>query len=522
MSLRGELSGNVRASAWMSVASLAGKGMAVFKTVAIASIFGVSGGLDAFWVAFVIPNILPLFLRSAFVTSFVPFFMRRVSGGDERSLWQAANVLFTGAVGVSVLMAAVLYVWPDWLVHWMAPGLTPEVAATAADLLRITVFSLLFVVAISMLTAIAHCKQRFVAASLESITTNVTAIAAIYLFAQGWGVTALAVGTVLGFALQAAVMAWSCRAELARHIRPSLAFRLPLFREYLGGVAPVLVGALSGIAMGIISQVYLSYLAPGSVSVYQYAAMVAMLPIEIFAGSIQATFFPTIAKYAQGDRSAVIDAHVLAARILVFVLAPVCAVLIALDEHVVRVLFGYGKFSDGAVASTAVVLSCLVLGVIGRALAYFNFQVLHALGRPWAQVIIGFIQLAMNAVFAYVLMQWLGLAGIAIGSSLSLFISVFISYGVLRRLVSPDVVRRAVGPMLLSVALGVLTCGLLWFTVRGLDLHTLGGSRWGYAGLTATFAGLGLLVFFALALLARMKETQFVVDKWRRRFPGRK
>ena len=59
MSLRSELSGNVRASAWMSVASLAGKAMAVFKTVAIASIFGVSGSLDAFWVAFVIPNILP-------------------------------------------------------------------------------------------------------------------------------------------------------------------------------------------------------------------------------------------------------------------------------------------------------------------------------------------------------------------------------------------------------------------------------------------------------------------------------
>jgi len=513
VSLRSELGVNIRASAWMSLASLGGKAMAVFKTVAIASIFGVSGNLDAFWVAFVIPNILPVFLRSAFVTSFVPFFMRRVQDGDETELWRAANVLFTAAVLVSVAMSVVLYVEPQWLIGWMAPGLSPEVAATAANLLRITVFSLLFVVAISMLTAIAHCKQRFVASSLESLTTNVTVIVAIYLFAHGWGVTALAVGTVLGFAVQFAVMAWSCRHELLRHIRPSFAFQLPLFREYLGGVAPVLIGAVSGIAMGIISQVLLSYLDKGSVSVFQYAAMVAMLPIEIFAGSVQATFFPTIAKYSQGNREAVVDAHVLAARLLVFVLTPMTVLLMVLDEHVIRVLFGYGKFSDSAVHSTAVVLSCLAVGIVGRGLTYFNFQVLHALGRPWAQVKIGFIQLAMNALFSYALMHWFGLAGIAMGSSLSLIISVFISYALMMDLIDGKVVTRALAPMLKTVGLGLVTYGMMYALLRWVDLHAITGTRWSYAAATAAFSALGCVLFIVLAAMAGMTETRFVTGK---------
>ena len=521
VSLRNELSVNLRASAWMSLASLGGKAMAVFKTVAIASIFGVSGNLDAFWVAFVIPNILPVFLRSAFVTSFVPFFMRRVRDGDETELWRAANVLFTAAVLVSVGMSVVLYIEPQWLIGWMAPGLSPDVAATAANLLRITVFSLLFVVAISMLTAIAHCKQRFAASSLESLTTNVTVIVAIYLFAKGWGVTALAVGTVLGFALQFAVMVWSCRQELVRYIRPSFAFHLPLFKEYLGGVAPVLIGAASGIAMGIISQVLLSYLDKGSVSVFQYAAMVAMLPIEIFAGSVQATFFPTIAKYSQGNREAVVDAHVLAARLLVFVLTPMTVLLMVLDEHVVRVLFGYGKFSDSAVHSTAIVLSCLAFGILGRALTYFNFQVLHALGKPWAQVKIGFIQLAMNALFAYTLMQWFGLAGIAVGSSLSLIISVFISYAMLTKLIDGQVVTRAVMPLLQTLGLGLVTYGALYAALRWVDLHAITSTRWGYAGATAAFGGLGCVLFFVLAAAAGMTETRFVTDKLRKYLPGK-
>ena len=162
------------------------------------------------------------------------------------------------------------------------------------------------------------------------------------------------------------------------------------------------------------------------------------------------------------------------------------------------------------------------LGVIGRGLTYFNFQVLHALGRPWAQVSIGFVQLAMNALFAWMFMQWFGLAGIAMGSSLSLIISVFISYALLSRLVSPGVVTRAAAPVALSIGLAALTFGVLHFAMRGVDLQGMSGSRWGYAALTGLVAALGLLVFFTLAMLARMNETRFVADKLRKRFPGRK
>jgi len=514
MTLKNELSVNIRASALMSLVVLAGKGMATFKTAAIASIFGVSGNLDAFWVAFVIPNILPVFMRSAFVTSFVPFFMRRAHLGDDAPLWRAANVLFTAALLISALASALLYFWPQWLIKWMAPGLSPEVAATAAHLLQITVVSLLLVVAISMLTAIAHCRQRFFASSLESITTNVTVIVAIYVFAKDWGVTALALGTVLGFAMQLAVMLYACRSELRRCIRPSFEFSLPLFREYLGGVAPVLIGALGGIAMGIVSQVFMSYLDKGSVSVYQYAAMVAMLPIEIFAGSIQATFFPTIAKYSQTNRPAVVDAHVYASRVLVFVLVPTSAVLMALDDHVIRALFGYGRFSDSAVASTALILSCLLFGVVGRALSYFNFQVLHALGKPWAQVSIGFIGLGINGFFCLCLIKPFGLSGIAMANSLAMLSSVFISYSLLVKLIDRDVVKLAWKPMLKTVGLGLATYALLHLAIAHVDLRAVASTRWGYAAVAGGVALLGYLLFLAMAIAAKMEEMRFVTTKW--------
>jgi putative peptidoglycan lipid II flippase len=514
VTLRKELGANLKMSAVMALASLTGKGMAIFKTIVIAAIFGASGGLDAFWVAFVIPNIFPMFVRSAFVTSFVPFFMRQSQDHDDTQLWQAANVLFTVALIGSALVSWLLYWQPQWLVSLMAPGLSNEVARTAATLLQTTVFSLFFVVGISMLTAISHCKQRFFATSLESLTTNAAVIVGIYFFASHESdVNILAIGTVLGFAIQFLIMLYSCRSELIQHIRPSLKISLPLFREYLSGVSPVLIGAISGIAMGIISQVFLSYFDKGSVSVFQYASMIALLPIEILASSIQATFFPTIAKHSKENHDAVIEAHVLAARILVFTLAPISAVLMALDQHIVRVFFGYGKFSDIAIQNTSIILSCLAIGIVGRALTYFNFQTLHAMGQPWAQVRIGFIQLAMNVSFSFIFMKIFGLMGIALASSLSLIISTFISYRLLSKITNKQIIKKIMPSTIKSILISALTFIIIHGLAAKIDPYTLTTTRWGYALVISIFSGIGFIFYFGIASIAKMKETEFVKSK---------
>jgi putative peptidoglycan lipid II flippase len=515
-----EFGRNVRTSIWMSALSAGGKAIAIAKTVAIAAIFGVSGQLDAFWVAFVIPNILPLFLRSAFVTSFVPFFLRRrgAADGDESALWQAASVLFTGALAVSAAASLLVYGWPEAMVRALAPGLKPQVEHTAAQLLQITVVILLLVVASSMLTAVSHCRQRFFAASLEGLTTNTTVVVAIGVMGRDMGVEALAVATVAGFAVHLAVMIYACREEIRRYLRPSWRFTLPLFREYLGGVWPVLIGALSGIAMGVISQVFISYLDVGSVSVYQYAMMVALLPVEIFAGSIQATFFPTIAKYSVGNLQAVVQAHAYAVRILVFVMVPVSAVLMAMDEHVVRVLFGRGQFGEASIGHTAVVLTCLGIGITGRAVTYFNFQVLHAIGKPWSQVTIGLLQLAMNAGLSAVLMRPFGLAGIAAAGSLSLLVSVFVSYRVLKRqLGSAEIAQAVRKPAAQTLVIGVATFAILKAGLFMVDIHALFTSRWAYAAGVAAVATAGFGLFFLMAMALRMDEAAYVTKRLARR-----
>lgn len=516
MTARQEFATNIRASIGISLLGIGGKALAVFKTVIIAAMFGVSGSLDAFWVAFLIPNILPVFVRGAFVTSFVPFFMRHRPTRGEDELWRAANILFTAVLALSLAVTAVVFIWPMPMVEFVAPGLPSETARIAAELLQITIFSLLLLVATAMLTAISNCRQRFFAASLESLSTNILVIGCIYAFSGAGGIYALAYGTVAGFALQFLIMVYSCRGELVQYLRPAWGPGEPLFREYLGGVGPVLVGALSGVGMGIVTQVFMSYLGKGSISILQYAAMISMLPIEIFASSIQTTFFPTIAKYSTGNPKTVADAHRTAVGVLLFVLVPVSAIFMALDEPIVRILLGYGKFSDPDIHSTAVVLTCLSIGMIGRAIAYFNFQVLHALGRPWSQVKIGLLQLVMNALFSWILMKPFGVVGIAVASSLSLTISMLVSYRVLARMLGPEVLDGVIPNYARYVSMGLIVYALLWALMHFAASERLVISRLAYTAEILAFIGVVMIPYLLISRIAGLQEAIWATSKIRR------
>ncbi|HEY6892883.1 MAG TPA: hypothetical protein VI258_01850, partial [Rhodanobacteraceae bacterium] len=60
--------------------TLAGKVLAIGKTLFIAALFGTSSHLDAFWVAYSLPLLLPNVLSLTITTAFVPRFVASLQG----------------------------------------------------------------------------------------------------------------------------------------------------------------------------------------------------------------------------------------------------------------------------------------------------------------------------------------------------------------------------------------------------------------------------------------------------------
>src|SRR5690606_5824648 len=167
----------VRSTVVMTGLRFGGKMLGLLKTLVIAAAFGASGALDAFWVAYMLPMLMPGLILGVVTTAFIPSFMRTAKNGAEEVDWRGLNTLFTLVTVLVFAATALVWLGRMQLVKIMAPGMSPEVHALAAQLTGTMAIAVFIFGINSILSAILQALHRFAVMSLESIITNVFIIA---------------------------------------------------------------------------------------------------------------------------------------------------------------------------------------------------------------------------------------------------------------------------------------------------------------------------------------------------------
>src|SRR5499427_6665720 len=117
---------NTRAAGVVGLALLCSRVLGLAREQIFAALFGGGRVMDAFTIAFRIPNLLrDLFAEGALSTAFVTVFTRTATLEDDAAAWRLANkvatltVVFLSAITVLGIVAA------PWLVALLAPGFDP-------------------------------------------------------------------------------------------------------------------------------------------------------------------------------------------------------------------------------------------------------------------------------------------------------------------------------------------------------------------------------------------------------------
>ena len=200
----------LRAASTISLLTLASRVTGLFSQVLQASLFGAGAWMDAYTVAFRIPNLLRrLFAEGAFSQAFVPILAQtREREGDAvtRALIDAvATVLFWALLVTCVIgvIAAPVLVW------LMGSGLARFDAAVVMTRIMFPYIGFMSLVALS--AGILNTWKRFAVPAATPVLLNLAVIAAAWWGVpqfRAWGVEpiyAMAVGVMLGGVLQLGV-----------------------------------------------------------------------------------------------------------------------------------------------------------------------------------------------------------------------------------------------------------------------------------------------------------------------------
>ena len=415
--------------------NLAGKVLAIGKTLFIAALFGTSSHLDAFWVAYSLPLLLPNVLSSTITTAFVPRFVASLEGRTSPEVWKGANTLFTSILILIAIGGAAIFFWASPLIGVLAPGLARATHEEAVGLIRLMVPSMVMLAMNSLLSALSYARAKFVGPGLEGIVNNLAVIGIAGIFARYFGVGALMAGVTVGFAAHLAILAWTNRDLIRSSFRFSFAFAHPDFRGPFAHMLPLLVGYTGTILTLLVNQYFVSNLSAGSISALSYASMLSMLPLEVFTNAVTSTYYPALGRaFAADDRKAAADTYFHGMRFLLLLTLPSAVLLVVYSKPIVVLLLQHGSFDAHSTELTVEAMTILSIAMMFRSHTYFSYRVLNSALMAWTQVTIGLVGVATAILLNMLWAEKLGLRGIALSTTLSSLQSAILASICVRRL----------------------------------------------------------------------------------------
>lgn len=499
------------AAVLLAVVALISKLLGFVRELVLANFFGTTRAMDAFIVAFTIPDLLGTLAKIGILTAFIPVYSACLADSPARAA-KLANTLLVVVATLLTVVVAVGFVIAGPLIGILAPGFPPEARELAAALARITLPIIPIAGVIGVLGGIQHVHQVFLYPALAYPVWSLVLIAAVCLFAGQAGIYAAAYAVVAGGLLQLAVQYPGLR-RCRHHFRWQTDFR----QAGAGRVAALVVPALTGVAANhlclFIDRVFASSLAVGSIAALNYAVQVNNVFIGLFIAPLTTVLYPTLARrFAAGDIEGFKRYLNTSIRLVAFIITPVMLFLIVFRRPVVEVLFRRGAFGSQAVDMTAAALLFFAVGMLGMALLDLLNQSFFAQQSGRVPVLVSGGIILVNTALNFVLVGPLAHGGLALATAVAISLGAGVLIHMLRRRLGTIGGRRiaASGLKIIAASALMIAAGLLSHGALSDWLRPLAAGWWASAVALAAAAGVCALVYAGAALVLKSEEAAII------------
>jgi putative peptidoglycan lipid II flippase len=415
------------------------------RDIAFSGWLGSGPVMDAFTVAFKVPNLLRrFFAEGAFAQAFVPVVAEvRATQGDAATR-DLANAVAGTLGAVLFVVTAVGVVAAPFAILVFAPGFRadPDRFGLSVEMLRFTFPYILFVSLTAFAGSLLNAYRRFAVAAFTPVLLNVVLIAS-----AGWLEPRLAtpgLGLAIGvFAAGIVQLAFQLPFLHAIGLLPR-----PRWAPAHAGVKRIgklMLPALFGSSVAQISilldTLIASFLAAGSISWLYYSERLVEFPLGVFGIALATAILPRLSEHhasaAVDGFSATLD---WALRLVLVIGVPAAVGLALVAEPLLTTLFLRGEFTGRDVAMSAASLRAYAPGLLGFILVkvlapgYFARQDARAPVRIGVQALL--LGMALSVAFVVVLVEtgWAPPhAGIAAATACSAWLNAVLLFAGLRR-----------------------------------------------------------------------------------------
>jgi putative peptidoglycan lipid II flippase len=453
----------------IALTGVVGAFLGILRNAILASKFGATAELDAYFAAFRIPDFFySILVFGALTAGFMPVFNRWLTEGRERG-WELAAAMMNVLVLLLGIVAIITVIFARELVAIFAPGFGDKNAELVATLLRIMMLQPVLLAISNVAAASLQSFGRFFISSLAPLFYNLGIIIGALWLVEVWGINGLALGVVLGAMLHLLVQVPTLLM---------LGFKWsPGIRSAWRGIWEIFTLTLPRMANLIVAQFNLfaitalaSILPAGTLSVYNFAADLAAFPQNIFGLSFATAVFPTLARLWAENK--IDEYRQTVSRTLSemwFWITAAALVVLLLRAPLVRLTLVFGAFGEDSYLRTLNTITIFLAALPGQAGVLFLIRAFFAMGNTVMPLIAAILGSMVTISVSFWFGRAFGAAGVALGPALAGFLQSAVLLVALRRILGSIGGAAIIEALRNALILGISSGVSGWLTLMLLE-----------------------------------------------------
>ena len=509
-----------RSTAIVSVMTMLSRILGLVRDVVLMGVFGAGGLMDAFLVAFKIPNFLRrLFAEGAFSQAFVPV----LSEYKEKRTLNDVRLLIANVSGVLstilLILTVVVIALAPYVIRLFAPGFVddPVRFETASELLALTFPYLLFISLTAFFGSILQSYGKFAPPAFAPVLLNACMILGALMLAPMLKTPIMALGYAVAISgvLQLVIQL----PDLYRQkllVAPKFNFQDEGVKRILKLMLPAIFGVSVTQINLLLNTIFASKMMTGSVSWLYAAERLSELPLGLIGVAIGTVILPSLsASRAKADEVEFSKTLDWASRLIILVGLPASLAMFVLSGVLMDALFVRGEFGADDAKMSAIALQAMSGGILGFMLIKIFAPAFFARQDTKTPVKIGIISVFANMVFSVAFIGIFYLSslplhgGLALATTGASFVNAGLLYYFLHK---RGIWRFGSHWKKLFVQFGISTLAMFGVLYALLPFYPYGGGAWHKVAILIGLCVVGAVIYAVVLLGTGFRPRQLKHD----------
>lgn len=435
--------------------------LGLLRDTLVLSSFGAGMENNAYIAAVSVPEAVFAIVGLAISTTFIPMLSEIKSKQDKNKMFEFSNNIITIIAIVCMVLSVLGFFFTKEIVSIIFPGYDADTMKLTMFLTRISIVNIVFLCLRACFVSVLQVCEDFIMPSILGLFFNAPIILYLIMFTPV-SVVGLTIANVIGNVLSVLVQLPSMYKHGFR-IKPVIDLKDERIRRTLILILPVLIGAGANSLNLIVDKSIASFFGEKGVTILDAGQKLVIFTNVAITTSIVSVMYPLMAnKLNTGDKKGFLEYLSKAIVVISLFLIPIMTGFIFLRLEVISLIWGHGKFNN----PETILITSTVFAAYAIQLPFFGARdilnsSLFSMQKTKITTVNGVIGVCTNIILSIILSKYIGVAGIAIASSIAACITAVLLFNSTRKIIGNFNAK----PMIIKIIKITLASAIMIFTL---------------------------------------------------------